>query len=60
VEVSNQLRIKTLISLLAVVVAVGAPAEAQDLKRIKIGYPAVSYNQVHIWVAKDAGLLENQ
>src|SRR2546427_7345901 len=21
-----------------------------------IGYPAVSYNQVHIWVAKDAGL----
>jgi NitT/TauT family transport system substrate-binding protein len=60
VEVSNQLRIKTLISLLAVVVAVGAPAEAQDLKRIKIGYPAVSYNQVHIWVAKDAGLFKKQ
>jgi NitT/TauT family transport system substrate-binding protein len=60
VEVSNQLRIKTLISLLAVVVAVGAPAEAQDLKRIKIGYPAVSYNQVHIWVAKDSGLFKNQ
>ena len=59
-EVSNQLRIKTLISLLAVVVAVGAPAEAQDLKRIKIGYPAVSYNQVHIWVAKDAGLFKKQ
>jgi NitT/TauT family transport system substrate-binding protein len=60
VEVSNQLRIKTLISLLAVVVAVGAPAEAQDLKRIKIGYPAVSYNQVHIWVAKDSGLFKKQ
>ena len=30
-------------------------AEAQELKKIKIGYPAVSYNQVHIWVAKDAG-----
>ena len=59
-EVSNQLRIKTLISLLAVVVAVGAPAEAQDLKRIKIGYPAVSYNQVHIWVAKDSGLFKKQ
>ncbi|HTN70744.1 MAG TPA: ABC transporter substrate-binding protein [Methylomirabilota bacterium] len=29
---------------------------AQDLKRIKIGYPAISYNQVHIWVGKDAGL----
>jgi NitT/TauT family transport system substrate-binding protein len=31
-------------------------ADAQELKKIKIGYPAISYNQVHIWVAKDAGL----
>ena len=23
---------------------------------MKIGYPAISYNQIHIWVAKDAGL----
>jgi NitT/TauT family transport system substrate-binding protein len=52
------LRIKTFIFLFAVVVAVGAAAEAQDLKRIKIGYPAVSYNQVHIWIAKDAGLFK--
>ena len=29
---------------------------SQELKKIKIGYPAISYNQVHIWVAKDAGL----
>ncbi len=29
---------------------------AQELKKIKIGYPAVSYNQIHIWVAQDAGL----
>jgi NitT/TauT family transport system substrate-binding protein len=54
------LRVKTVIFLLAVVVAVGATAEAQELKRIKIGYPAVSYNQVHIWVAKDAGLFKKQ
>jgi len=54
------LRIKTFIFLFAVVVAVGAAAEAQDLKRIKIGYPAVSYNQVHIWVAKDSGLFKKQ
>ena len=54
------MRIKTFIFLLAVVVAVGATAEAQELKRIKIGYPAVSYNQVHIWVAKDAGLFKKQ
>ena len=46
--------------LSAVVVAVGLTAEAQELKRIKIGYPAVSYNQVHIWVAKDAGLFKKQ
>ena len=29
---------------------------AQELKKIKIGYPAISYNQIHIWVAHDAGL----
>ncbi len=28
---------------------------AQELKKLKIGYPAVSYNQIHIWVAQDAG-----
>jgi NitT/TauT family transport system substrate-binding protein len=33
-----------------------ASVHAQELKRIKIGYPAISYNQIHIWVAKDAGL----
>ncbi len=33
-----------------------SPASAQGLKPIKIGYPAISYNQIHIWVAKDAGL----
>jgi NitT/TauT family transport system substrate-binding protein len=47
---------KTVILLFALLVAIRATAEAQELKRIKIGYPAVSYNQVHIWVAKDAGL----
>jgi NitT/TauT family transport system substrate-binding protein len=31
-------------------------AGAQEAKKIKIGYPAISYNQIHIWVAKDAGL----
>lgn len=35
-------------------------ANAQDLKKIKIGYPAISYNQIHIWVAKDAGLFRKQ
>jgi NitT/TauT family transport system substrate-binding protein len=31
---------------------------AQELKKIKIGYPAIAYNQIHIWVAKDAGLFK--
>jgi NitT/TauT family transport system substrate-binding protein len=29
---------------------------AQELKKIKVGYPAIAYNQIHIWVAKDTGL----
>jgi hypothetical protein len=29
-------------------------ADAQELKKLKVRYPAISYNQVHIWVAKDA------
>ncbi len=33
--------------------------EGQELKRIKIGYPAISYNQIHIWVAKQAGLFNS-
>src|ERR1051326_6072171 len=31
-------------------------AHAQEAKKIKIGYPAIASNQIHIWVAKDAGL----
>jgi len=31
-------------------------AEGQELKKIKIGYPAIAYNQLAVWVAKDAGL----
>ncbi len=32
--------------------------EGQELRKIKIGYPAISYNQIHIWVAKEAGLFK--
>ncbi|MGH7830046.1 MAG: ABC transporter substrate-binding protein [Candidatus Binatia bacterium] len=31
---------------------------AQEFKKIRIGYPAIAYNQIHIWVAKDAGLFQ--
>lgn len=35
-----------------------APLQGQGLKKIRIGYPAISYNQVHIWVAKDQGFFK--
>jgi ABC-type nitrate/sulfonate/bicarbonate transport system substrate-binding protein len=43
---------------LALVFLISSVGKAQELKRIKIGYPAISYNQIHIWVAKDAGLFK--
>jgi NitT/TauT family transport system substrate-binding protein len=46
---------KICLSLLSLLLLAGS-VNAQELKRIKIGYPAISYNQIHIWVAKDAGL----
>ena len=43
---------------LCLVLLLTPAASAQELKRIKIGYPAISYNQIHIWVAKEAGLFK--
>src|SRR5688572_32294756 len=31
-------------------------ANAQTLKRIKIGYPSLSFRQSNVWVAKEHGL----
>ena len=49
---------KTLIFVAIIILRpfVDTIVDAQEVKRIKIGYPAISYNQIHIWVAKDAGL----
>src|SRR6266508_2507515 len=45
--------------IFAFIILTGATtANAQELKKIKIGYPAIAYNQIHIWVAKDAGLFK--
>ena len=46
--------LKTLAFVLIALIA--GNAECQELKKIKIGYPAISYNQIHIWIAKDAGI----
>ncbi len=32
------------------------PAAAQELKKVRIGYPSLGFRQGHIWVAKDEGL----
>jgi NitT/TauT family transport system substrate-binding protein len=51
------------IRILALLIAsycISAAVQAQEVRKIKIGYPAVSYNQIHIWVAKDAGLFRKQ
>jgi NitT/TauT family transport system substrate-binding protein len=54
------MKIGLLFAALAFLRLSGASADAQELKPIKIGYPAISYNQAHIWVAKDAGLFRKQ
>ena len=36
--------------------AVSALVHAQPLKRIKIGYPSLSFRQSNVWVAKEMGL----
>lgn len=40
----------------AMLFAGASPASAQELKRIRIGYPSLSFRQSHIWVGKEAGL----
>jgi len=47
---------KKFLWLLAASGLITSAAQAQELKKIKIGYPAISYNQIHIWIAKDAGI----
>ena len=45
-----------IISVWLTLLCCAATASAQELKKIKIGNPAIAYNQIQIWVAKDAGL----
>lgn len=35
-----------------------SPASAQELKRVRFGYPSLGFRQGHIWVAKDEGLFK--
>jgi NitT/TauT family transport system substrate-binding protein len=42
--------------ILVIVAAACASAQAQELKKLRIGYPAISTTQSHIWVGHEAGL----
>jgi len=49
--------VKTVLSAAALVLSVAATtASAQTLKRIKIGYPSLSFRQSNVWVAREMGL----
>jgi NitT/TauT family transport system substrate-binding protein len=43
-------------AVLAVVLSLITASAAQDIKRVRVGYPSLGFRQGHIWVAKDEGL----
>ena len=47
-----------LVGIGAWLMLVSLPAAGQAAKKIKIGSPAIAYNQIHIWVGREAGLFK--
>src|SRR6478672_11040381 len=45
-----------LMGMFFIAVALATPASAQTLKKIRIGYPSLSFRQSNVWVAKEQGL----
>jgi NitT/TauT family transport system substrate-binding protein len=43
---------------LLIPLTLAASATAQELKRIRIGYPSLSFRQSNVWVAREAGLFK--
>src|SRR4029450_10513771 len=43
-------------SALLILTAQVASLNAQELKRITMGYPSLAFTQSHVWVAKEQGL----
>jgi NitT/TauT family transport system substrate-binding protein len=41
-----------------ILLALNASAYAQELKKIRIGYPSLSFRQSNVWVAKEQGLFK--
>src|SRR5499433_126832 len=46
-----------LVGALASAIASG-PASGQTLKKIRIGYPSLSFRQSNVWVAREVGLFK--
>ena len=42
--------------LFCVVILIASGVEAQEPKRITMGYPSLAFTQSHIWVGKEQGL----
>src|SRR5215208_3029699 len=50
------LRSISLLVTLSIGLATAASAQTPPLKRIKIGYPSLSFRQSNVWVAREMGL----
>jgi NitT/TauT family transport system substrate-binding protein len=49
-------RLASLVVLITILASSGA--RAQELKKIRIGYPSLSFRQSNVWVAREAGLFK--
>ncbi len=44
--------------LLSLQIILAGPADGQELKKVRFGYPSLGFRQGHIWVAKQEGLFK--
>jgi NitT/TauT family transport system substrate-binding protein len=50
--------LQILIVAFMLLLVIGSVSHAQELKRIRIGYPSLSFRQSNVWVAKETGLFK--
>ncbi len=53
-----RLHVKLLMAGILLQFAAVGPSHAQQLKRLRIGYPSLSFRQSNVWVAKEMGLFK--
>src|ERR671915_2574021 len=47
---------RSLLPVILIILVTQSSASAQTLKKIRIGYPSLSFRQSNVWVAKEMGL----